>query len=260
MLLTPLDIAAAMGHPEVVRVLLQQLGIDGCGGKTAGQGALILASSLPVGQNVNILTMLMDAGVVDPGKALGCAASSGRECAVKILLHRQAVAPGGGEYVDRCDPSPGLTPLLQSIYTCLPASPRVVRRLVDAGADTTLAPVVRSTRPPRTLAPVESTYPPLAFTNFCLRRKMVGGKHATEEQLDRLEAIRRLLWQVDAVHAVSWLWQSGVPLVDRTAEILGRTKTAPPSETPLTATLLVLRRRTRSRGVLLAALFRWAVM
>lgn len=36
--------------------------------------------------------------------------------------------------------------------------------------------------------------------------RRVGGKDATEEQLNKLEGIRRLLLRAEAVRAVSWLW------------------------------------------------------
>lgn len=86
--LLPLDVAASSGHLEVVRVLLQQLGIEGCGGETSDRYALELAC---VGPHVDIITMLMDAGVVDNGKALRFARKLEREAAVKTLLQWQAV-------------------------------------------------------------------------------------------------------------------------------------------------------------------------
>lgn len=73
---------------------------------------------------------------------------------------------------------------------------------------------------------------------------------ATEEYLHRLEAIRRLLLRVEAVHAVSWLWPSDAPFVGRAAG----NGPEPPSP-PLRLMLLpILRRRTKGRGGLAATL------
>eukprot|EP00903_Cladosiphon_okamuranus_P019373 g17813.t1 len=49
---------------------------------------------------------------------------------------------------------------------------------------------------------------PLALVHKFLGVKIVGGKDPTESQLHGLEAIRRLLMRVEAVHAIAWL--SGV--------------------------------------------------
>ena len=76
----------------------------------------------------------------------------------------------------------------------------MVQLLVDAGADTT-----REGRRKKSVS-VSNFGPPLALTNKLLRQVHVAGEDSTEEQLNRLEAVRRLLMQVEAVHAVSWLW------------------------------------------------------
>ena len=119
--------------------------------------------------------------------------------------------------------------------------------LVDAGADTESA-----TRVTGGDAEEISNETPLDATNRFLRAKRVAGKEATEEQLDRLEGIRRLLLRVDAAHAVSWLWHNDVPMIGCT---LGGSKKDKGTPTPLSAMLPALRRRAR-RGVVVRALFR----
>ena len=67
---------------------------------------------------------------------------------------------------------------------------------MDAGADTTAAVRV-------TTKGVTSTFTPLAHAGYFLGARRVGGKDALESQVHSLEAIRRLLMRVEAVHAVS---------------------------------------------------------
>lgn len=66
-------------------------------------------------------------------------------------------------------------------------------------------------------------------------------------------------WQgVTAVHAVSWLWPSDAPVVDRAAEDARKADTA---SSPLTRMLPILRRRNgAARRVLLRELFRWVAI
>lgn len=73
-----------------------------------------------------------------------------------------------------------------------------MRLLVDAGPDTTWA--VHLTDPPGGLV-VLTTTSPLEFTTFELDQTTLLGKPATQEQLQWLEATRRLLFQVEAVQA-----------------------------------------------------------
>lgn len=123
----------------------------------------------------------------------------------------------------------------------------MVQLLVEAGADTTSP--IRITDKAGVL---QSFGTPLAYTNQRLRGKKVGGKAATEEQLHTLQAVRRVLMRVEAVHAVSWLWHKHAPSIARAAAITRRaTKTTPASSTQMTVMLRILRRRRRrvQRGV-----------
>lgn len=63
----PLDAAAENGHSDVARELIQQCGIDGCGGDTRGVSALKLAAQQ---QHLDFMALLTGAGVVDTGAAL----------------------------------------------------------------------------------------------------------------------------------------------------------------------------------------------
>ena len=256
----PLDVAAHEGHARVVHELISQVGIEGCAGASGGVGALQAAT---MAQHLDIMAMLMDAGVADSGRLLRMAAGRGLVAIVKLLLqqrHRgRDTSDGEGEYVNLYD-GMGMTPLFYSIdgdgdFRYL-ISPKVVRLLIDAGADTLSAFLIAEPQGGEVLF----SGTPLAYTNHCIREKQVGGsKHAaTEEQMYRLEAVRRLLMRVEAVHAACWLWPREPRPVGVAAQVPSRkaaTKT-PENGTHLVSTLPILRRRRR--GVLLAPLFRWA--
>ena len=238
----PLDMAAENGHSGVVRELLRQVGIEGCGGDSGGVDALELAAQE---QHIEIMGMLMGAGVVDTGATvLISAAEDGRVAAAKILLQQGKLSTRDEDaYINaRC--SSGRTALTRAICGTFP---RIVRLLVDAGADTTS--VVRFTD---TDGEVVFDDTPLALTVLYLRSRRMGQEKITEEGLYQLEAIHRLLMQEEAVHAVSWLWPSDIPC-DTIAESTGRTKA---TSSPFTSMLPILRQRARRRGVLVAALFR----
>lgn len=144
----------------------------------------------------------------------------------------------------------GLTAWLSSFRGNI-IKPRITRRLVDAGADTTSAVQLRSQHI-RTCFNVT----PMEFLNDWTRRENSGEHPATDEQLLEVEAVRRLLLQAVAVHAVSWLWPSDAPLLARNAQSPTTTKHSP---TPLTTMLPVLRRKARRPAILSETLFRWAV-
>lgn len=202
----PIDVAAQNGHEETVRCLLE-LGIQACGGPAHGRDALCLASNK---QHVRIMGLLMDAGVADPGYALLGAIDQGCEEAVKLLLRRNGGGSGGrGGYVNRyvelrCD-CLASTPIVNAVDV---ASPRITRMLLDAGADENVAVPAADKQG---LVFFKGT--PLALTIRNLRKKECRGVPATEEQLHRLEAVRRMLIQVEAVRALSWLWPGFLPRV-----------------------------------------------
>lgn len=141
----PLDAAVATGHPEVACELIQQRGIDGCGGPSRGVNALSLAAQF---QSIHILAKLLDAGVVDTGDALLFATELGREAPMKILLQR---APGGRAYATKAGDAMGVTPCARCCWLlCCWLRDRAVAQghklLVDAGANASSAVQVASER------------------------------------------------------------------------------------------------------------------
>ncbi len=160
----------------------------------AGVDMLLLSA---MNQHVDTMAVLADAGVVDNGEALISASCNGRELSAKFLLQQRKGDEAAYVNYRSID---SLTPLIGAVgyivFSC--PSPRIVRLLVDAGADTKSAnPRINQT--------------PLATASRMLREKKINGKDATEDQLHRLEGVRRLLLRVEAVHAVSFLWPVDAP-------------------------------------------------
>eukprot|EP00903_Cladosiphon_okamuranus_P017387 g16016.t1 len=179
----PLDAAATNGHSGVVREVIDRVGIEGCGGRSAGVDALRQAAGY---QHLEILSMLTDAGVLDTGEAVVEAAVRGREGSLRFLLRRHwKQTPGERAYINGiCDGS-GKTLLFCSIANWRHNTTRIVRLLVDAGADAESA--VRLTGAGNCVV-FDGT--PLAFAEFLLRVKKRAGEDATEEQLQQLEAVQ----------------------------------------------------------------------
>lgn len=245
----PLDTAAKHGRSDVVRELVQQVGIEGCGGSTGGEFALGAATMYG---SVEIMSMLMDAGVCETAcVALVHAAAGSHEGPVKFLLQKNRNVrkrTKGAEiaYVN-CADNDGYTPLFASILSC---SPRIGRMLLDAGADATSAVLLTTET-----GEVIFNDTPLAFTSYRIQ-KMVD-KGAPEKKVQRVEATRRMLVRADSVHAVSWLWPVDIPVVTHAATEGLRSTGATSSS--LTVMLPIMRRRASSRGVFLATLFRYVV-
>ena len=243
----PLDVAAQEGHSGVVRELLQQCGIDGCSrGANRGQAALVQAA----GRNhVDVMELLAAAGVVDLGTALLEAAEFGREASVKFLLQqhqKKRNAEAGGLGYLNVRNRDGATPLSVCVRYAR-VSPRIVRLLVDAGADATSFIALRE---PTELGGFWFRGTPLGLaTHFLSDGFRLEG--VSDEQVNRLKAAHRLLTRVEAVHAVSWLWPSDAPSSPR-----GVCTASSATAATLTTTLPVLRRRARRPRLVLASLFR----
>ncbi|CAM9908196.1 unnamed protein product [Ectocarpus sp. 13 AM-2016] len=73
-LFVPLDILATRGDSDAVRELIRYVGIEGCGGPSRGENALVTAAQ---DRHVDMV-LLTDARVVDTGGALIAAADYGR--------------------------------------------------------------------------------------------------------------------------------------------------------------------------------------
>eukprot|EP00752_Nemacystus_decipiens_P005121 g4646.t1 len=241
----PLDVAAQNGHLGVVRELIQEFGIKGCGGASGGVDALACAAQ----EQVEVMEMLTNAGVVDTGVALLTAAENAGEAAVKFLLQqmRWTTRRERAAYLNTRGRT-GYTPLFAAIVSTKPSSARVVRLLADAGADTASCVLLTDIR-----GMVFFHDTPLAFTNRFLARKNPGGEPTgTEDELRSLEASRRVLLRLEAVHATSWLWKSCSPSA---AHAAGEGTTGSPVA-QVASMLSILRQRTRRSRLLLAAMLR----
>ncbi|CAM9324312.1 unnamed protein product [Scytosiphon promiscuus] len=245
----PLDVAAGAGRLGVVREMIQQLGIKGSSGLTRGMNALLLASQQ---QRTDVVIFLANVGVEDRGShALMAAAGDACEPVVKTLLQRRTGKSARDEYayINAQDTS-GNTPLIKNILAPRFSS-RIVRLLVDAGADTASPCKITSDD-----GEVCFNGTPLALSNIYVCEKTASKEEGATEKRHRMEAIRRLLLRVDAAHAVSWLWCSNLGSIgERAAEHTEGTKSA---WVPLKSRVPVLRRSARRRRALLAALFRYS--
>lgn len=246
---TPMEVAAGKGHSETVLELIQRLGMAGCGGASRGVDALNYAGQR---QHVDTMAVLTNAGVVDTGAALSGTVGHGSERSVLFLL-RQQTEETIGSYVNSANPPLLLTCMMSVAMENMPlaAPPMITRMLIDAGVTPT-APM-RVTHPDEGREETFNTTPVHLVTDWILEKK-VGESSLSEEQLHALQAIRRLLLQEDAVHAVSWLWPSEAPV--QTAQ--GARKATTTSK-PLASMMPIMRRRSGApaRGVLLRALLRW---
>ncbi|CAM9484680.1 unnamed protein product [Pylaiella littoralis] len=245
----PLDVAASKGQVGVVRELLQQVGVEGCGGASGGKAALHLAAR---GLHMEIMVNLMEAGVVDTGVALKEAANNGSEAVVKLLLQQREKILNSTGRCSRLDVADfnGRTPLLNSISSACYSSSRIVRLLVDSGVDTL------STLRFKDAADRVIVATPLAVTTRLIEVKQIRGKEATKKQLQNLEATRRFLLQVEACRSVCWSWRSDVNSIARA--ITEDRHTAKMVLISPTSMFPILRPRARRRGVLVAALSRYS--
>lgn len=76
-----------------------------------------------------------------------------------------------------------------------------------------------------------------------------------------MEVIRRLLMSVGAIHAVSWLWPSGVlSIADEGADDARPAKKTSTVGTRLALALPILRRKAVTRGFVLSPMFRLVVI
>ncbi|CAM9762570.1 unnamed protein product [Ectocarpus sp. 12 AP-2014] len=192
----PIDVAAFHGHSDVVCELAQW---KGCGVASAGNQALLFAASK---QHLDTMAILTGTGVDRVGLSLLGAAGSDIVASVKFLSrqrYNESARSIKYLYVNARD-TDGCTPLAHTscISRCCSHAPRIVRLVFRAGAD-----VVSAIRVTNSDGEQEYSETPLAVVAPCLREKVLANDTpTTEEHLYRLEAIRRLLVQIEAVHAV----------------------------------------------------------
>lgn len=192
-----LETAARYGHVGIVRHLVQNVGIDKCGGKTKGFQALECAAH---NGHPEVMAVLVEYGAGDDGEALTSAVFYAQEESVKFLL-RQIEEPAS-DYINNTLDCHGRTPLMCALFKFqYPCALRIVRWLMDAGADTTSPVNIIDEH-----SHVVSKTTPMQWIE---EKPQLEGDNQNEEDRQRLQAMRRLLLQKDAVQAVSWRW--GLP-------------------------------------------------
>lgn len=189
---------------DIVRELVERVGIDGRGGRSRGATALHLAAR---SDNVKIMGILHAAGVRGiSGLALCAAAMFGGEKGVKFLIQCS------GWFVPTCScqgayANSALGTIGNPLLHCMmppgmrDSSPRVTRILIDSGAvaDFTFEREDSAGNVMYVTTPQE-----LATT--LIHDKSSDGISFTQKQMRGLKGVRKLLMQVAAVHAVSWGW------------------------------------------------------
>lgn len=176
----PLETAARYGHVGIVRHLVQNVGIDKCGGKTRGFQALDCAAH---NGHLEVMAVLVEYGAGDEGEALTSAVFYAQEESVKFLLRQNE------ESFEYCH---GRTPLMCALFKFqCPCALRIVRWLMDAGADTT-SPITIEDEDDWS---VSNTTP----MQYIEHKILCEGEEEKDEDRQRLEAIRRLLLRKDAV-------------------------------------------------------------
>lgn len=207
----PLDAAVETGHVDIVTELVSaeregemitRLGIAETSLRVAAQNS-----------NLEIMNVLYGAGARDKtGQALCAAVAHGCEEAVGLLLqHPEPVRPvntgtpsvcGYVNYA-RASSHEGMSPLLCCLNHINPSSLKIMRRLIDAGADTTF-----------TFSRVDGNRnfmyetTPLETVGRIIREQGLHGVNFNDQQVRWVEGMRKLLMQVPAIRSVSWGWVS----------------------------------------------------
>lgn len=248
--------AASGGHLAVVRELVESLGVDGCT-RDGGAEALIEAAFTT---NTEVVAFLCDAGVVDTYGSALCAAveSHGEEC-TKLLLQRR----GGNANITSTRAYVGMAHRTyeagddlrvdESGLVCTFELPRFyaarsARLLIDAGADTD-AVVHYIINEDSVLVGT-----PLVVATSALQMWETEAK-VRDLFVDGIKGVIRLLYQAEAVHAVSWLWPKNLPVFR-----FGRTTEEPrkkKSSAILTMLPLLKRGAKKSPRAVLSALSRF---
>lgn len=154
--------------------------------------------------HTEIMTVLLDAGVVDNGDTLRTAISAANIEVVQLLLGHRADDISTYLSGAKSDGTNHWSPLLCCFRppSPKPSSIRMLRLLLDAGADTRLYCKMKLSD-----NRVKVVYNIFDFVDIRLSDKQVG-RVTGGEKLCALKAMNRLLKQKEAVLAVSWRWPS----------------------------------------------------
>lgn len=138
-------------------------------------------------QHVEVTASLTDAGVVDTGTALTAAIGGGCEASVKFpLQHREwSTDAEHATYLDTCSRHDGHIPLVRAIFCARFASSRIVRLLVDAGANATA-------NVPFVLGSTPFDLPPLGYAIVVLDEK-----RKNEDKM--VQMARKTAWRLSVV-------------------------------------------------------------
>jgi ankyrin repeat protein len=260
---SPLEIAVNEMYPEVVRELVDRVGIR-CMGRDNGHRALVRSAGQ---KQTSILEILSRAGVVDlTGEALCAAVSKGLELSVKFLLKAsipvyeviEELPPDLSFVVEKKVPNIPTSALdvednvaihvnvardhkKQSVIWCCfeqsslgLSSARILRMLFDSGLDNDQAETEA-----------------LSANNLIRNMEEAADYNPMDQKVLGLRGIHRLLLQSDAVHAASWRWISH--------EVGTSDATATAASAPLRRMLPILRRRAVRPRILLTAFSRFVV-
>ncbi|CAB1097163.1 unnamed protein product [Ectocarpus sp. CCAP 1310/34] len=245
----PLDVAAHRGHLAVVRELVQQVGLGGCGGPSGGADALVITASEG---RLDIMAFLLDAGVVDNGDGLRSAIKAGHSKSVRLLMERRA--GDVKQYVSSESIGDEARTVLFHCFhaqALAPSSCRIMQTLIEAGATTRVNVMINyEDRPPTMLTDL------VQYADYLINRGRTT-LTAEEEMMHGLRGLRRLLMQKEAVTATSWAWPAGEGGM-RCGGTRGirRTKKKTKPSAALATMMPLLRRRDAKRGMALRALTR----
>lgn len=203
---TPLCVAAGYGHVGVVLEL-----VEGAGIKEFGKSLVFAAHN----GHLEIMNILYTAGARDKnGQAIWSAIMyGGGEAVVKFLLQRpEPLMPRWpsspytsteSRYVNYKPSSNvnNIPPLLCCLSVPRTYSHRVLRMLIDAGANTEF-PIDIVGDNDRVLSETS----PLGMTTRVIQHKKFNGIGFTDQSIPWVERMHRLLLQVGAIRAVSWGW------------------------------------------------------
>ena len=265
--LNALQLSIIHQRVEITEILLQA-GADASTGTTQGELGEIpippLHLAAAYAKETAIFDLLYQAGASDKdGKALCVAAENCNENAVKFFLRK---APNTARALSVLN-NP-VCSCVKGVDISVSASVRIMRRLLDEGATAEFPPGEQmgvwtgdvTASKPRVVNSVLEIVDTMIVTGEVIGYSL--GK--ADMKAKALERMRRLLLQVDAVHALSWLWNASneTPLDADTAGDAAGDAAATATAATLRQLALVRRRSQKkpTHRVILRALFRYLVL